>query len=198
MRNDAVTVSRLLQRFGDDAQSVIVDEPLLMSDNFGAANHLAGAGLDDMHVIDGVLVGIDGAGVEPDITISEGHDLELASLEVLFVDGSNLQLATLTWFDALGDVDHFVVVEVEPNDSVVRLGGLRLLFNRDGLHALIELDHSVAFRVGDVIGEYNSSIRIDARFECLAKVWAVEEVIPQYQRYLVISDELLSDNEGLR
>ena len=54
--DDAVAIARLLQRFRDAVKRLVVDEALLVRDDLGAADHLAGARLNDVYVVDGVLV----------------------------------------------------------------------------------------------------------------------------------------------
>lgn len=198
MCDDAVAIARLLQRFRDAVKRLVVDEALLVRDDLGAADHLAGAGLNDVHVVDGVLVGGDGAGVEPDITVAQGHDLELAALEVLLVDRRDLEFATIARMNVLGDLHHVVVVEVEPDDCVVGFGGAGLLFDRDGTHVVIELHHPISLGIVHVVGEHDASVGVDAGFECLTEVLAVEDVVSQDERDLVVTDEFLADDERLR
>ena len=51
-----MAVARLLQWLCDALKRLVVDEALLVGDHLGAADHLAGTRLDDVHVVDGVLV----------------------------------------------------------------------------------------------------------------------------------------------
>lgn len=198
MGDDAVAVARLLQWLCDALKRLVVDEALLVCDDLRTADHLAGARLDDVHVVDGILVRGDGAGVEPDVTVAQGHDLELAALEVLLVDGCDFEFATIARLNVLGDLHHVVVVEVEPDDCVVGFGGAGLLFDRDGAHVLIELHHPISLGIIHVVGEHDASVGVDAGFECLTEVLAVEDVVSQDERDLVVTDEFLADDERLR
>ena len=198
VRDDVVPVAGLLQRLSDAMKRLLVDEALLVRDDLRAADHLARACLNNVHVVDGILVRGDGAGVEPDVTVAQGHDLELATIEILLVDGRDLEFTTIARLNVLGDLHHVVVVEVEPDDCVVGLGGAGLLFDRDGAHVLIELHHPVSLGIVHVIGEHDASVGIDAGFECLTEVLAVEDVVSQDERDLVVTDKFLADDERLR
>src|SRR5205807_478850 len=92
-------------------------------------------------------------GVEPGDPARQFLDVQLAPLEIHPVDVGNLQLATRRWFETGGDVDDLVVVEIQPRDGKHRLRLRRLLFDTDGTTVAIELDHTVAFWIADLVAE---------------------------------------------
>jgi len=122
-------VAGLLEWFGEFTELVIGDEAFLVSDLFRAADDLAGPCLEDADVVGGVGHRVDGAGVEPDVAVIELGDLELAALEVLLVDGGDLDLVASARLNVLGDLDDIVVVEVEADHGEVRLRLGWLLFD---------------------------------------------------------------------
>ena len=58
-------------------------------------------------------------------------DVQLAALEIGAVDVGDLEFAARRRLEAGGDVDHLLVVEIEPGHGPVRLRLLRLLLDRD-------------------------------------------------------------------
>lgn len=191
-------VAALHLRLGELKESGLVDEALFEGDCLRAADDAAGSLFDDTDVVRGVVERVDGAGVEPDVTVVEDGDGQLLLTEVLLVDRSDLEFAAFARLNVLSDLDDVVVVEVQSDDGVVRLRVLGLLFDRERLHLVIELYYTVPLRVGDLVGEYTSAVGVCARLERFAERLAVKEVVSQDQRDLVVTDEVLTDDEGLR
>ena len=139
-----------------------------------------------------------GAGIQPGVAAAHDLHAELAALQIGAVDVGDLQLAARRRLQVPGDVHHLLVVEIQAGDRVVRLRLQWLLFQADGLAALVELDHAVALRVQHVVGEdAGAGLALRSAAEQLVEVVAVIEVVAQDQRAEVVADERLADQEGL-
>ncbi|MNE83989.1 hypothetical protein D3C80_1808540 [compost metagenome] len=75
---------------------------------------------------------------------------------------------------------------------------MRLFFNGNDIHYLIEFHHSVTFRITDVIGVNNSSIRRNVFFQQFIHSDTIKDVVAQNKRYRIISDKGFSDDKSLR
>src|SRR5690606_32747150 len=80
-------------------------------------------------------------------------DAQRAGLEIETVEVGDLELAARRRFEAAGEVDGLPVVEIEAGDGVVRARPMRLFLEREGVARMVEVDDTVAFRVGDVMGK---------------------------------------------
>ena len=113
----------------------------------------------------------------------------------------DLQLATCRGTYAFGYLDDGVRVEVQPHDSVVALGFLGLLLDRDTAAVRSELRHAVALWVADPVAEDGSFITLlgilDSLTQGLREGHTVEDVVAEYEAYGVVADEVLADEEGL-
>ena len=98
-----------------------------------------------------------------------------------------------------GDVEHRVVVEVEPGDRVGRRGLAGFSSSDKARPARVELDDAVALRILDAIGEDGGAALAHGRLpHVVGQAVAVEDVVAERQRHAVVADELAADDEGLR
>ncbi len=111
------TVPGFHQGFGAHAQFVVVEEALAPGHFFGHADLHAGAALHRSHVVGGIRHLVERPGVEPGGAAGQDLDLELAALEVFAVDVGDLVLAASAGSQVAGDLDHIVVVEVQPGTA---------------------------------------------------------------------------------
>ena len=94
-------------------------------------------------------------------------------------------------FRLRGDLDHRVVVEIQPGDRVVRLRLPRLLLDAEHARRRVELDDAVALRVLDVVAEdVAPASRAAAAWSMSRQAFAVEDVVAQNQADGVAADEL--------
>src|SRR5580658_11016357 len=100
-----------------------------------------------------------GTGIEPGGTATEQLDLQRTALQVAAIHVRDLELPARRRQKTRGDIEHFVIVEIEPRHRIVRLRLARLLLDAGGAALRIELHHAVALRVLDVIGEYGRTPR---------------------------------------
>ena len=94
-----------------------------------------------------------GTGVEPCVAAAQLLHVKLLFLEVNIVAVGDLKLASRGRLYRLRDVDYLVVVEIEPCDSVFGARVPGLLLDGDGVHVLVELNHTIAFRILHRIAE---------------------------------------------
>ena len=74
----------------------------------------------------------------------------------------------------------------------------RLLYDRDSLLVLVELDHAVAFRIIHVIAEHCSTmLHCDSLAQGTPQPVAIKDVITQHKRARLAVDELLTQQERL-
>jgi hypothetical protein len=73
--------------------------------------------------------------------------VERRTPKVLAIDVGDLELAAGRGLEARGDLDHVVVVEIEPGDGPARSRAYGLLLERQHAAAGVELHHAVALRV---------------------------------------------------
>ena len=94
-----------------------------------------------------------GTGVEPGKATLQGLYLELLLGEVLLVDGGDFQFSTGRGFDVLGNLDHAVGIEVETHHGVVGFGLGRLLLDAQAVALAVELCHSIALGIVDIVAK---------------------------------------------
>src|SRR3954447_14685800 len=192
-----LAVAALLERAGQRDQPVVVDEAAPPGDLLDAADLPALPLLDDLHELGGLHHRDVGAGVQPRrAPFQDGHG-QLLPPEILVVDRGDLQLAAGAGPDPGGDLDHLVVVEVEPRDGVGALGLGRLLLDGDDPAAVVELHHAVVTRVGHVVGEDVAAAGLGVAAQVLTEADAVEDVVAENERDRLIADEVRADDEGL-
>ena len=138
-----------------------------------------------------------GPGVEPGIAAAHQLDVELALFEVDRVDVGDFEFAAGRRLDVLGDVDHLVVVEVQPRYRVVRLRLGWLFFDRNGVHLVVEFHHPEAFRIVDVVAKDGRPAGLlGRRLNQLGQAGAVVDVVAEDQADRIVTDEVLAEDEG--
>src|SRR5690554_1224752 len=139
-----------------------------------------------------------GASVQPGKASAQQLYIQIALFQIGPVYAGDFQLATVAGCYLFGDVDHAVVVEVEPGYGVVGFRVFGLFFDGDGAFVFVELDYAEAFRVFYLIAKYCSTF---GALSCLLQFGGesltVEDVITQNQTHTVVTDELFADDESL-
>ncbi|MOA42678.1 hypothetical protein D3C78_1647480 [compost metagenome] len=101
-----------------------------MIGNFFQASHFQPLALfNGMHEMTGFQQRVMGTGIEPGETTTQHFYIECLPLQVSAVDVGDFQLATVGRFDALGNLDNIVVVEVQAGYRIVGFWLQRFLFN---------------------------------------------------------------------
>jgi len=180
-------------------QHVGADPAVAPRDLFGRGDLEALAVLDGLHEQAGFQHAFVCAGVEPREAAPHELHVEQALVEVCAVDVGDLEFAARGGFDAAGDVDDALVVEVQAGDRVVgfRFGGL--LLDGEGLTGVVEVDDAVAFRVAHLVREHGGALGAAVGvLHQVGEVVAVEDVVAQHEGAGVLGDEVLTDQEGLR
>ena len=143
--------------------------------------------------------GLVGPGVEPGVAAPEPFDGEAVPAQVVQVDVGDLQFAAGGRLEVGGDVEHVVVVEVEPRHRVGRARRFGLLLEADGAPRGVELHDAVALWVADQVPEHRR-----ARFpfgrapQDLGQAVAEEDVVAERQRHVVAAHEVPPEDERLR
>ena len=77
---------------------------------------------------------------------------------------------------------------------------LRLLFDAQAVAVFVKLSHAIPLRVVDIVAKdaSHSLFRsLHAFLQESGKACSVEDIVAQYQAYVVIADEFLADDESL-
>ncbi len=137
--------------------------------------------------------------IEPGVSASERHDIELSGDEVVAVDVGDLQLPASRWLERFRNTHYVVVVKVKAGyrETRFRLGGLFFDAHRAAVRS--ELDHAVALRVLYLVGEHRRAGRFFCRLLQVAReVVTVKNIVAQHQRAGFLPYEVLCDEKGLR
>ena len=93
--------------------------------------------------------------IEPRISTVHDLDLELTTVEELFIHRGDFILSPITFLYILRNLDDIIGIEIESYDGKIGLGSLRLLLYGDDLMGPVELDHTISLWVGHLISEYD-------------------------------------------
>ena len=194
-----MSVAILLHRLGQSLELRGVDPALAERDFLRAGDFQSLALLDRRDELAGVEQAVVGAGVEPGVAAPQRLHLQPALLEVDAIDVGDLQLAARRRLECGGDVDHVVVVEVQPGDREVALRLARLLLDADRASRRVELDHAVALGVEHVVGEHRRAraVRVGGA-QLRLQIVAPEQVVAQHQAARARADEIAADAKRLR
>ena len=139
--------------------------------------------------------------IQPGETATEDLHLQLAVFQELLVHGGDLQLAAGGGLDGLGHVHHLVGVEVEAHHGVVALGHFGFLLDAETVTLLVEFRHTITLGVAHPVAEDGGFLVLLGILHGIAEqrgeAGTVEDVIAQHETGAVVTDELLSDDEGL-
>ncbi|MNZ90986.1 hypothetical protein D3C78_1099590 [compost metagenome] len=139
-----------------------------------------------------------GAGIQPGEAPPEQFDVEVTTFQVSLVDAGYLQLAPCRRLHDFGDLHYIVVVEVQAGDRIVGFGLEGFFFDGYGSLVGIELDHTEALRILDLVPEHRGALlALDGLAQHGAEALSVEDVVAQHQADRVAADELFADDEGL-
>jgi hypothetical protein len=83
--------------------------------------------------------------------------IELISIQIRLVDGSNFQLSPSAGLDRLGNIHHLVIVEIKPGNGVVALRLEMFFFNAAGFSLGIKRHHAIALGVLHMVGKLGSA-----------------------------------------
>ena len=101
----------------------------------------------------------------------------------------------------LGNIHHFIRVEVKAYNSIVTLRLFGLFLNRKAVALLVKLSYTIAFRVRDPIAKDSCLfINLGIMYGILQqfrKTCAIEDVVTKYKAHTIITDEILSNDESL-
>ena len=194
-------VDRLAVGLGGLLEPLGRDPAVLPGDLLG---HGHGQVLGVLHGADelrGLVQALHGAGVQPRVAASEGHDGQRPLLQVHLVEVGDLQLAARGGLHPMrlgGDVAR---VEVQAGDGVGALGALGLLLDGDGPPLRIELHDAEALGVVHVVAEDRGPAGLcvlDGARQVAGQAVAVEDVVAEHERARLAGGELLADGECLR
>ncbi len=176
---------------------MIVDKAVAPGDFFDAADFDVLAFFDNSDEGGGLVEAGEGAGVQPGGAAVEHPHLEFALFEVFLVDRGDFVFAPGGGLDAVGEVHHAVVVEVESRHGVVAFGFGRLFL--DGQDTLVgsEFHHAVTFGVLDGGREDHSSVGVGVLAYQFAETGTVENVVAEDEGDLVATNKVFTDDKGL-
>src|SRR5699024_5997917 len=91
-----------------------------------------------------------------------------------------------------------LVVEVQPGDRLVGTWVRRLLRYGQQVPCVVHFPDTIALWVADRVAEQGGALQVGYfALETIGETQAVEDVIAEYQRDGVVTDELPTDHEGL-
>ncbi len=134
-----------------------------------------------------------GVGVECD-------DVQQVLLEKQAVEVSYLEFTASARLERPGELDDRAGVEVGARNGKRRLRRLGLLFERDGTSTCIKLNNTEVFRLlqpNPVSEHQGAANRLPGFLHSLDETIAVEDIVAEHQRHVVVADEVASDNERL-
>lgn len=149
----------------------------------------------------GLVQALHGAGVQPRVAATEGHDRQRPLLQVHLVERGDLQLPAGRRLDLMRLGGHVARVEVQAGDGVGALGIGGLLLDGDGTALAVELHDAEALGVVHVVAEDRGPTGLcvlDGARQVAGQAVAVEDVVAEHQGARLAGDELLADGEGLR
>ena len=137
-------------------------------------------------------------GVEPRDAAAEQLDVQLSPGEVGPVDVRDLELTAGRGLKLTGDVEHPVVIEVQPRQRVARARCGGLLLDGKRAPALVQLHYAVTVGVAHVVREHRRAAGPRGRrAQHLGQAMTEEDVVPEDERDAVAPGELPPDDEGL-
>ena len=182
-------------RLGHLHQLFGVDEAHVEGGCLGASQKTSVSLLEVLHVARSTRERLRIPRVEPFGVVVELLYVQKVLGEEGLVHVRDLELATRTRFERLGDFDDLVRVEVRPRNCIVGFRRCRLLLKGDCAHSRIELYNPVFLRVGDTQREDACASGAGAFLEGLREPLAIEQVVAEHQCDVVVADELFADDE---
>src|SRR5215218_9491346 len=95
--------------------------------------------------------------IEPSVSTAKPFDEKFLALQIDIVHIGDLDFPTTRGPQGRGNVEHLIVIEVEPRDCVIGFRSFRLFSDADHPTAAIELENTILCRIRDYIGEYRGA-----------------------------------------
>ena len=175
-----------------------VDAPCSPGGELGASEHIIVVVLPVGDGIDGTAQRSCRAGVVPVGVGVERDDVQQVLLEEQPVEVCYLELPTGARLECLGEFYDLAGVEVGARNGKRRLRHLGLLFERDGTSTCIKLNNTEVFRLlqpNPVSEHQGAANRLPGFLHSLDETIAVEDVVAEHQRHVVVTDEVAADDE---
>ncbi len=137
------------------------------------------------------------AGIEPGYSSAQFLHSQQSFFEICFIDIGNFQFSPAGRLEATGDFGNPAVINIEPGHGIIRFGLFRLFFNRDHPAGLIKFYHAISLRVADIVSKDQCpALKLPGVPKKV--IHTIEDIITQNQDDMVVSDELFSNDKGLR
>ena len=122
----------------------------------------------------------------------------MTTLEIEPVHVGNLQLAAGRGFQLGSDIDHLRVVEIQSCDGPIGFRHRGLLLDREGPPFIVEVDDTIAFGIGHVIGEDRRALAdVPGSPHEFGKTVAEIDIVSQDQCRWPVAHEIRADAVGL-
>ena len=136
-------VSIFHHRFRECLELHLSDPTSTIGDLLGTTDLESLPLLDDRDEVRSIHHALMRPSIEPRISTIHDLDLELTTVEELFIHRGNLILSPIALLYILRDLDDIIGIEIESYDCKIGLWELGLLLYGDDLMGSVELDHTV-------------------------------------------------------
>jgi len=183
---------------GQRAELVGSDIAFVVGDFFEAGDLQTLTVFDCGDKIAGLKQALMGARIEPGNAPAQHFHLEPAATQVFPVDIRYFELAAQRRLQLTGNVNHVIIIEIEPRDGIVRLRLAGFFLDADRPALPVKGHDAVALRVLHPVAENESPRGHPARLlEGARESLAIEDVVSQNQADIILPDKRCADDEGL-
>lgn len=139
-----------------------------------------------------------GSGIQPGETPSQNLHPQGAPPQINLVHLGNFQFPPGRWLEVRNNIDHLIVIKVEPGNRKIGSGLSGLLLYVQGPPGFIKRYDSISLGVAHPITEDQpTTLQLQGALQNILKAVAIEDVVSQDQTNPAGADELFSDNKGL-
>ena len=139
--------------------------------------------------------------IKPCKTSRQGSDFQLSAIQEFLVHRCYLKFPACGRTDILCNFHHVIWIEIKSDDSIIALRLCRFLLDAEAIAVLVKLRDAIALRVTYLIPEDAGHRLLFHHFHSIAKksgkAGTIEDIVAEDHAYVIISDELLTDDEGL-
>src|SRR6476661_5582308 len=190
--NKVLAITAFQQWFSHFKHLFFGDKTFAVRDLFNTGDLYSLSLLNDLYKLRSLHERIEGAGVEPGRASVQDRNFQLTPAKIFFIHIGDLIFAPGTWLQVFCNINHIVIIEIDTWNRKVAFWFGRFFFNTDDLVFAVELNHSVALRIADMVGINDSSLWSGILLQLLTKSGAIKYIVAQYQGNSILTDKLFS------